>query len=267
MAQTATRDSEAATADDGARPRRVAVILADKWNAEGTIDDAELFVIAAINKRPGPPLDGELKSELVNEGVIALVKLYDRYQPGFGGRDPEGSRFSGYAARYLPGKLEDALHKLKGDSSSAYEEAQCPHDSCDTKSPWRPSYNASPPICKVHDLPCVLSKGRRWTYAEAESLDGMADVDPEDGPGLDTVSALHSTDETHGTLSATMERLGTALDRRHARERSRTIEVAELLAEGNSPQTVATMLGIRHSEVEHYVSQMRLVASDIVSAA
>lgn len=64
-----------------------------------------------------------------------------------------------------------------------------------------------------------------------------------------------------------MEQLGAALDRRHQRERARTIEVAELLAEDNGTQTVARMLGIRHSEVEDYIARMRVVASEFVSMA
>jgi hypothetical protein len=231
-------------------PRHVAVAIED-------IDDVERFVIATIRKRPGKELDGEIFGELVREGIAIVVRLREQYEPGFGGRDPEGSRFSGYVARYLPGKLDDALHRLKGDSFSAYQDAKCPEEGCTHRTEWRESYWKDPPFCPEHDVACVLDTGRRWSYADdPESLERRVEDGNDD---------LHTTDDADATLAATLDRLGGALDRLYARERSQTIQVAELLGQGHTAPTVATMLGIRGREVTEAVDRMRRVAHEIVT--
>lgn len=230
--------------------RHVAVAIED-------IDDVERFVIATIRKRPGKELDTEIFGELVREGIAIVVRLREQYEPGFGGRDPEGSRFSGYVARYLPGKLDDALHRLKGDSFSAYQDAKCPEDGCTHRVEWRESYWKDPPTCPEHGVLLVFDNGRRWSYADdPESLERRVEDGTDD---------LHTTDDADATLAATLERLGGALDRLHARERDQTIQVAELLGQGHTAPTVATMLGIRGREVTEAVDRMRRVAHEIVT--
>lgn len=77
------------------------------------VDDAHAFVQACIT-RSGLALSREQRDELVAEGLRALTRLAREYQPGRGGRDAAGSRFSGYAAKFLPGKLSDAWHRIEG---------------------------------------------------------------------------------------------------------------------------------------------------------
>lgn len=83
------------------------------------VADTERFVRATIAKRPGKPLSLDVRTELLAAGMLKMVELAKQYRPGFGGRDPLTSRFSGYAAVYLPRKLEDALHHLNGDTLAA----------------------------------------------------------------------------------------------------------------------------------------------------
>jgi hypothetical protein len=59
----------------------------------------------------GLRLTGDEHEELLAEGLLILCQMAEAYEPGFGGRDPAGSRFSGYAMKYLPGKLRDAWRR------------------------------------------------------------------------------------------------------------------------------------------------------------
>lgn len=51
------------------------------------------------------------REELLSEGLTILYELAGKYNPGVGGRDATRSRFSGYAAMFLPRRLGDAWHK------------------------------------------------------------------------------------------------------------------------------------------------------------
>jgi hypothetical protein len=74
------------------------------------IRDAESFVHATLNasKRVYSP---EEREELLAEGLRIILELARNFQPRRDGYAQDG-RFSGYAAKYLRLKLEDAYHRL-----------------------------------------------------------------------------------------------------------------------------------------------------------
>ncbi len=120
------------------------------------VEDAWAFVQATIN-RGNARLTSDQRDELASEGVRALVKMAREYQPGRGGLDPATSRFSGYAAKFLPGKLSDALHRIMDDTLSTQPDGS-----------------------------------RVWDVKPAQvSLDAMAQAD---GPGTDSIVALRHED-------------------------------------------------------------------------
>ena len=74
------------------------------------IGNCEAFVQRTIDRSAityGP----SEREELLSEGLTLLYELAQKYNPGVGGRDATGSRFSGYAAMFLPRRLGDAWHK------------------------------------------------------------------------------------------------------------------------------------------------------------
>lgn len=78
------------------------------------VEDVDGFVAAAI-RDGGTILTESQREEMMSEGRRLMLKLARDYQPGYGGRDAAGSRFSGYAARFLRIKLRDAYHRLRSD--------------------------------------------------------------------------------------------------------------------------------------------------------
>lgn len=228
------------------------------------IDDVDRFVRAAVHRRPGKPLDRELEDELVREGIVAMLKLAQQYKPGFGGRDPAKSRFSGFAAKYLPGKLDDALHRLRGDVLATRTDAVCPAG-CELKLPimWTEGLKLVCPSCQ--DVELVKGESRReWDYAQAaSSLDSLAETSPA---GLDGIRALRSEDvpEDEPATVDLLARLGAALDAQHQRDRKRVLGVAGMLNEGHTIQDIASALGVRVSEVHDAVDRMRRVAHHVV---
>jgi hypothetical protein len=79
------------------------------------IANVEAFVEAAITKSRIPLEPGE-REVLLSEGLTILYELYSKYKPGVGGRDATRSRFSGYAAMFLPRRLGDAWRRSHRDS-------------------------------------------------------------------------------------------------------------------------------------------------------
>lgn len=77
------------------------------------VKDIEGFVRATITKGR-LRLTPEERDELTGEGLRIMCKLAQDYEPGRNGLDAASSKFSGYAAKYLPGKLSDAWHRLQG---------------------------------------------------------------------------------------------------------------------------------------------------------
>lgn len=116
--------------------------------------DAEAFVRATI-KRGRMRLSSEQVEELVAEGIAILCDLSGRYEPRRAGYDQDGT-FAGYAAKYLPLRLDDAWHRMN------------------------PSHRfVTDPESKI----------RRWVYDDAPvSLDQVTE---EKG---DNVRALHAED-------------------------------------------------------------------------
>ncbi len=133
------------------------------------IEDSEAFVQATINKGR-LLLTPERRDELVSEGIRILIGLARDYQPGRGGLNAEGSRFSGYAAKYLPGKLSDAWHRLQ-----------------------------------EHKLQTNEDGSRSWAInPPAVSLEAIAEERPG---GLDTERALHHYDNWEPEIITELPRL------------------------------------------------------------
>ena len=74
--------------------------------------DTEAFVRSTIAKGR-LRLTTDDREELVAEGLRIMANLSAIYEPGRNGLSAEGSKFSGFAAKYLPGKLSDAWHRLQ----------------------------------------------------------------------------------------------------------------------------------------------------------
>lgn len=76
------------------------------------VADVEAFVRSTIQKGR-LRLTTDEREELVAAGMTIMVRLAKIYEPGRNGLDAAGSKFSGYAAKYLPGKLSDEWHRMQ----------------------------------------------------------------------------------------------------------------------------------------------------------
>lgn len=76
------------------------------------VKDVEAFVNATITKGR-LRLTTDEREELVCEGLRIMSHLANVYQPGKNGLNASQSKFSGFAAKYLPGKLSDAWHRME----------------------------------------------------------------------------------------------------------------------------------------------------------
>jgi hypothetical protein len=129
------------------------------------VDDATAFVNASIT-RSRARLTVEQREDLVQEGLRLLWALSLAYEPGKNGRDPATSKFSGYAAKYLPGKLSDARHRLEGHRHA------------------------------------MVDGVRQWQYDQPTvSLEGMREENPD---GADHVHNLHAVDYYGTDLAKTL---------------------------------------------------------------
>lgn len=167
------------------------------------IKDSEAFVRSQM---PKVILTAELREELVSEGLRILREMEKRYEPGRNGLDPQGSSFSGYAAKYLPGKLNDAWHRLE----------------------------------PTHHLVTLPDGKRQWRFDEKpKSLDQMTDVDPD-------AAGRHGTLQASDTYGGDLERrLSDALDKVLAEDKRTTIKIGLLLGEGITGAECARTLGLR----------------------
>lgn len=178
------------------------------------IRDCEAFVRSQL---PRVILTPDLREELIAEGLRILVELHARYEPGRGGQDATESSFSGYAAKYLPGKLRDAWHRLEG----------------------------------THHL-VTNGDGREWRYDEKpRSLDRMNEIDPD---SADRHRALQAIDRHESDFAET---LGYAIDTVFAHRRKVALEVGVLLGMGTGTDEVARALRLRGSEVTAAVELIR----------
>ena len=109
------------------------------------VRDVESFVQATINAS-GRTYTQDMRDELCAEGFRIMLDLAAKFEPHRAGYEHEG-RFSGFAAKYLRLKLEDAYHRL----------------------------------CPEHTLRADPETGRRvWHYGErAVSLEAMTAEDPD----------------------------------------------------------------------------------------
>lgn len=124
------------------------------------VRDARGFVIRAL---PNVTLSPDAREELIAEGVRILLEMAERYRPGHGGRDPSGSRFSGYAARFLPGKLLDAWRRTEGHS--------CHHLPDGTRQ-WRPPPQTIPlSACEEDHVP-----QRQGAHQDEQIVTRLADA-------------------------------------------------------------------------------------------
>lgn len=70
------------------------------------VADAEAFVIHAMHTSGITPGRDETE-DIIAAGLLVLCEMADRYKPRMPGYQTDG-RFSGYAARWLPGRIRDA---------------------------------------------------------------------------------------------------------------------------------------------------------------
>lgn len=189
------------------------------------IDDAEAFVHSMIKQAlPTAILTPEAREELQQTGLRLLweMALRDKSQSGTGEHDA-GSKFSGFASRFLPGKIRDAWHKQEGHTLRQGE---------DGKREW-----------VIHDKPI--------------SLEGVMEATDES----DTVVQLRAPEhraEPEQEKEALAESLGAALDDHWAITRQTTIAVGLLLEEGLSHPQCAAQLGITEREVG--AAQARIIS-------
>lgn len=184
--------------------------------AIGNVLDSEAWVRSYL---PRVILTTEGREELVQEGLRILSEMFDRYEPGRGGLDPETSSFSAYAHKYFPGKLRDAWHRMEG-----------------------------------HTLTTKPEGGREWQYpGKPSSLDRIAEDHPD---GLDSIRSLTTEDVYCSDLGVSV---GSALDQMYAAMREQTIKVAILLADGvTSNNRIALALGVGPVDVELSMEHIRL---------
>lgn len=132
------------------------------------VNDVEAFVRATITKgRLRLTLDE--REELVAEGLVIMARLSNSYEPGRNGLDATQSKFSGYAAKFLPGKLSDAWHRLQEN----------------------------------HRLVTLPTGERKWQYDQkASSLDAQVE-----DTGVDHIEALQCEDAYSSDMANTLRQI------------------------------------------------------------
>lgn len=165
--------------------------------------DTEAFVRATIAKGH-LRLSIEDREELVCEGIAIMARLAKIYEPGRNGLNPSESKFSGFAAKYLPGKMSDANHRLQ----------------------------------ESHRLTTNPETGKRsWTYGQpAASLDAIVD-----GTGTDHIRELRTEDEYDCDMAHTLRGV---LDERWPHDREVTVKIAVLMGSDYSLGDAAKVLGV-----------------------
>lgn len=189
------------------------------------IEDAEGFVYSMMKRAlPTAILTPDAREELQQTGLRLLweMALRDKSQSGSGEHDG-GSKFSGYASRFLPGKIRDAWHKQEGHTLR-----QGP----DGKREW-----------VIHDKPISLEKVMEGQDESDTVVQLRAPADAPE-PERERVDLAHA--------------LGSALDDQYATLRRTTIAVALLIEEGLSLPQAARQLGI--TEREAGAAQTRIMS-------
>lgn len=176
--------------------------------ALGDVDDIEKFVQATINRsrRIYPP---DERDELFCEGLRISYDMWAKFDPRRDGYEQDG-RFSGFLAKFLPLKLEDAYHRLHPE----------------------------------HTLRADPETGRRtYVYGErAASLDAMTAEDPDHQPLLADVEKLDPVTYARRAHKALWDRWS-----KRVKDWS---EVAGLLAEGATDSDIAEIMGWTGEQVK-----------------
>lgn len=192
------------------------------------IRDSEAFVRSQLAKALSPAtlrlLSTDERDELLAEGLRILTHLADTYEPGKGGRDPAGSTFTGYASKYLPGKLRDAHHRLQG----------------------------------THHLVTSPDGTRQWQFDEKpRSLNELTHEDPDAADRHRALQAIDTPDGQEDPSADLREKLGRALDELYAHEREQALQVGELLGLGITPTEAAKRLGLRSEQLLQAVERIK----------
>lgn len=197
------------------------------------IVDAEAFVYTMMRRAlPTAILTPETREELLQTGMVLLQGMAnkDKSQSGSGEHDG-GSKFSGYASRFLPGKIRDAWHKMEGHTLRQGPEG---------KREW-----------VINDKPVSLER----------IMEG------QDESSADTIVQLRApADQLAPEVEKkNLERqLGIALDEQYAGLRSVTIQVALMLESGTTHPQVAKQLGITEREVGAAVSRIMTISPSMM---
>lgn len=121
------------------------------------IDDVRAFAKAIVARFIKPQMGEESdRDELIQEAVCLLYELAERFEPHREGYAQPG-KFSGYAARFLPGKVIDAWHRL-------HPEHQCVTQP-DGKRRW------------VYDIPKTVSEQSVSTRNKVDTTDELGEWD------------------------------------------------------------------------------------------
>lgn len=197
------------------------------------VEDAEAFVYSMIQRAlPTAILTPEIREELMQTGMVLLQSMANRDKSVLGsGEHTDGSKFSGYASRFLPGKLRDAWHKMEG-----------------------------------HTLRQGLEGKREWVINDKPmSLERIMEGNEEMGGGGD-IAQLRAPDDRPEPEEerADLERqLASALDHQYAGIRTTTIRVGLMIEEGLSHSQCAKRLGITDREVQTAVSRLLSLAPSL----
>lgn len=130
------------------------------------IRDAEGYVAACMQRSRILFQPGE-REELLAEGLVILYELADRYEPHRAGYRQPG-RFSGYAAAYLPRRLEDAWHRLNPQHQA--------RRNGDGRRVW--DYGSTPMSLQHDDMPQIAATAATIRVAEDSVVDRALDTMP-----------------------------------------------------------------------------------------
>ena len=222
------------------------------------IRDAEAFVIDTV-VATGLRLSDDEREELTAEGLAILCRMAQKYEPRRGGHTQDG-RFSGYAARYLRGKILDAWHALHPEHLSVRSNGQ---------------------RGRTSGQPALSLQGLMYAGVGHAAADTAGD----EGPGreyraADKISALAFDDPltlidlggrhrmtTIGTIanasSALIRRIHSALTTRVEHEINFTVQVAVLKGMDLPRAEIETTLDASEIQVRAAMDRLRAIGLDL----
>jgi DNA-directed RNA polymerase specialized sigma subunit len=177
------------------------------------INDPVAFVAAVIERHLSKrEMSNDTREELIQQGLLILSNMRRLYEPGKNGLDPKTSKFSGYAARYLPDKIKDALHRLEG-----------------------------------HKLTKDKDDKREWIEPNITSLDYVNEQN-ESVEDMEVSEHLQVRDSYYSDLKTNLE---SALDSLWSEEKHNATNVGILLGEGiKTNNKIKEILGLRNKDIE-----------------